>query len=204
MEIHTPESPIQSVKQFLIHMAMVTLGILIALGLEGVNQHFHHEALAHQAHANFENEITQNHKQVEEVLANNRKLRDAISAMIEKEPAWRQGKLKKVPTLNVSAEFTSLRTTSWDTAEATQALAYMDFQQVEHYARVYHMQRQFNDLESRAEQLWFDITGFRGDPNQLTPDEVRTGAHDLNIAFSYANTIDDLGQRLLKEYEKKQ
>jgi hypothetical protein len=201
MEIHTPESPIHSLKQFLVHIAMVTIGILIALGLEGVTQHFHHRELAHQAEANFDDEIAYNRRRLAEVLENNEKLGKGLAGLLAAEPAWRQGKLEKVPTLNMNPTFTSLRTTSWETAEATQALSYMRYEQVERYTTVYQTERQFNELEQRAEQVWFEIAGFRGDPKQFTPDEIRSAIHALNTAYSYSTSIDDVGKRLLKEYD---
>ncbi|HVG92287.1 MAG TPA: hypothetical protein VNB54_12420, partial [Alphaproteobacteria bacterium] len=42
MEIHHPESPIHSTREFLFHMFTVVLGILIALGMEGVVEWAHH------------------------------------------------------------------------------------------------------------------------------------------------------------------
>lgn len=203
MEIHPPESPIHSLKQFLVHLAMVTLGILIALGLEGVTQHFHHQSLAQQAVSNFDNEIAYNRRTLEEVLDNNEKLNKGLATMLAAEPEWRQGKLKHIPSLNINPKFTTLRTTSWDTAQATQALSYMKYQQVERYSAVYQTERQFNTLELNAEEVWFEIAGFRGDPKQFTPDEIRSAIHALNKAYSYSTSIDDLGKRLLKEYDNK-
>jgi hypothetical protein len=39
MEIHAPEGPVRSVKDFLVHLSMITLGIVIALSLEGALEH---------------------------------------------------------------------------------------------------------------------------------------------------------------------
>ena len=38
MDIHAPDKPVHSLREFFIHIAIVTIGILIALGLEGVRE----------------------------------------------------------------------------------------------------------------------------------------------------------------------
>jgi hypothetical protein len=46
MEIHAPSKPILSVREALVHLAIVTVGILIALSFEGVREYVEHRALA--------------------------------------------------------------------------------------------------------------------------------------------------------------
>jgi len=60
MEIHAPENPIHSKKEFLFHMFTVVLGILIALGMEGVVEWAHHRALVREARENIMVEIEKN------------------------------------------------------------------------------------------------------------------------------------------------
>jgi hypothetical protein len=48
MEVHPPEHPIFTWKQFFIHMATVCLGLLIALGLEQSVEAIHHRHQRHQ------------------------------------------------------------------------------------------------------------------------------------------------------------
>jgi hypothetical protein len=47
MEVHPPEHPIMTWKQFFIHMSTICLGLLIALGLEQLAEDLHHR---HQLH----------------------------------------------------------------------------------------------------------------------------------------------------------
>jgi hypothetical protein len=48
LEVHAPHEPIQSWKGFTIHIATITIGLLIAIGLEQLVEYFHHR---HQAAA---------------------------------------------------------------------------------------------------------------------------------------------------------
>jgi hypothetical protein len=63
MEIHAPEGPIHSVRHFLIHLLTITVGILIALSLEGLNEWRHHRNLVHEAQSNLANELHDNLEQ---------------------------------------------------------------------------------------------------------------------------------------------
>src|SRR5438270_535948 len=57
MEIHTPERPPLSMKEFGIQLATITIGILIALSLEGVTQWLHHRSLVREARANLASKL---------------------------------------------------------------------------------------------------------------------------------------------------
>ncbi len=41
MDIHAPKGPVHSLKDFSLHILIVTIGILIALGLEGIRETIH-------------------------------------------------------------------------------------------------------------------------------------------------------------------
>jgi hypothetical protein len=56
---------IASVKDFLLHMLMITLGLLIALALDGLREELHHRELAHEARSNFAAELQGNRALVE-------------------------------------------------------------------------------------------------------------------------------------------
>ena len=57
MDIHPPEGPTNSLKDFAIHIVVVTIGILIALGLEGVREMVYAHTLVRETRENFRREI---------------------------------------------------------------------------------------------------------------------------------------------------
>src|SRR5579875_232880 len=69
MEIHHPDAPIHSIKEFLVHLSLVTIGILIALALEGAVAALHHRHLVAEAEENMQTEIADNRSQLEAALA---------------------------------------------------------------------------------------------------------------------------------------
>ena len=60
--------PIRSLKEALVHVGIVTIGIVIALSFEGVLEWFHNRALVAEARENLRNEMVNNQKDVQLVL----------------------------------------------------------------------------------------------------------------------------------------
>jgi len=54
MDIHPPSGPTHSLKDFATHILIVTIGILIALGLEGVREHWREQKAVSEARASFD------------------------------------------------------------------------------------------------------------------------------------------------------
>jgi hypothetical protein len=62
MDVHPPHGPIQGWRDFFIHLIVITLGLLIALGLEGIVEWGHNRHLVHTAEANLRAELAANRK----------------------------------------------------------------------------------------------------------------------------------------------
>jgi hypothetical protein len=60
VEIHAPHKPILTVTEALVHLAIVTVGILIALSLEGARQWHEHRSLVSETRESLTREIQAN------------------------------------------------------------------------------------------------------------------------------------------------
>ena len=67
MEIHAPHKPILTLKEAASHLVIVTVGILIALSLEGLLERQRHHALVREARANVTIELTGNKARLEKL-----------------------------------------------------------------------------------------------------------------------------------------
>src|SRR4051794_5284734 len=68
MEIHAPDKPIHSKKEFMFHMLTVVLGILIALALDGIVTWAHHRILVREARANIATELRNNKETIQKAV----------------------------------------------------------------------------------------------------------------------------------------
>jgi len=158
-------------KDFLVHIGVVTLGILIALGLEQLVEAHHRSHLAKVALDGFRKELDYNEGQINQVLAGVAKLQAKIETAI--------GNLSTAPApgaaeppLDYPGIFLNVvSTASWDTAVATQALNELPFETVTRYAQAYGTVRLFGDAERQSLGAWEDLRRFGTNPAALTKDQ---------------------------------
>ena len=92
MELHVPHGSIRYIKDFLVHIGIVTVGVIIALGLSQIVEGYHRSRMAAETLGGFRREIIFAESQVKQVL-------DSL-------PAWRSqidtdiAKLSAMPTEN--------------------------------------------------------------------------------------------------------
>jgi hypothetical protein len=140
LDVHPPHESVHSWRDFFIHIGTITLGLFIALSLEGFIESMHHRHLLHQARENLREEITENQK----TLAQDHRLLESN----------RQNLLRIIATLrqlkaNPKQPHDSIvlpwgwygpSEAAWDTARNTGALALMPYDKVQGYSLVYAQQ----------------------------------------------------------------
>jgi len=126
IDVHPPHEAAHNWRDILIHLATITIGLFIALSLEGCVEWQHHRHLVREARENIRSEMTDNQKT----------LRRDINA---------HG-LNVTLSLNNSA----MQNASWNTARETGAFSYMSYPEVKKYAEVYRLQELFADQTTRV------------------------------------------------------
>jgi len=70
VEIHAPHRAVASLKEDLVHLVLITAGVLIALSFEGIAGWREHRALVHEARVNLASEIRDNMNELGHRLKN--------------------------------------------------------------------------------------------------------------------------------------
>jgi len=141
MEVHPPHQPIHSWRDFFIHLITITIGLLIALSLEGLVEVVHHHNLVQEARADLRSEMTSNHSRVAGNLAELRADEKRIAANIKVLRAVQGGtKLTGKNEVVYSFSWSSLGNSAWKTAATSGALVYLNFEIERDLADVYAMQ----------------------------------------------------------------
>lgn len=78
LEVHPPHEPIHGWRDFFIHLTTITIGLVIALSLEGCVEWRHHRHLVHEAEAGLQIEIKANAKEVQGALDDVQKELDVL------------------------------------------------------------------------------------------------------------------------------
>jgi len=144
MEVHPPEHPIHSARDFFLHLFTITIGLLIALGLEGLVEAAHHRHLLHQAETNLRLEFAENRKQLafdeQQLHGTEGLLADDLALLAEA-----RGHQASSGGLKFNCDWNGMQTAAWDTARDTGALALMPYDRALQYSNIYGQQTTVND-----------------------------------------------------------
>ena len=148
LDVHPPHKAIHGTAEFFLHLFTITVGLLIAVGIEGAVERHHHTELANQAQETLNAEIRRNEDTMVRALASIRQERSRMDAdlasiaKVQKDP-------KEDASLDVSYSSIGLDETAWRTAQATDALAYMPYDKAEKYSSIYNAERDFLTAQDR-------------------------------------------------------
>ena len=201
MDVEPPEKPIKSLKDFGIHIMTVTIGILIALGLNAlVDAYRHHELIAH-ARNDFRAEFTQNRNKLMLQETAEKAVKQELEGLIAYATAKLEGKQAMPPAIQPARAFVVLPSTAWETATATQAFLYLPFAETREISGAYSRQQVFNAMEAHAEDQWFNLAGL-GDPAQVSGADLRPALEKFTIAYAYLISLQVTRGQLLQDYDR--
>jgi hypothetical protein len=151
LDVHPPHEPIFGWRDFFIHLATITIGLLIALSLEGCVEMWHHRSLVHEAEASMQIEIDANARELQGALNDVRREQDLLKkdiAVMKKIIA--NPKMPNHEEVKVDFRIRTFADVSWKTAESTGALSYMPYERAQEYAKIYSAQSDIRDAEHQA------------------------------------------------------
>ena len=188
----------------LVHLALVTLGVLIALSFEGIATWREHRALVREARINLTNEIRDNitelRRRLQSIPREQQNLEHAIDML--------QVVMKRMPLegkIEIGFSSASLQGASRSTAQMTGAFALMEYDEVKKYATVYGHQDLYLQIQSDAMQVMtraIAVGALFSSPETATPRELEDARTQLRLALATLSTQEQIGASLLKEYER--
>jgi hypothetical protein len=206
MEIHAPEGRIESIRDFLHHMATIVVGILIALSLEALVEWRHEANQVKEAKASMESEIRDNRGDLTSMLASLPRTKSEIGRSLETIDRMLE-RPDNQPRPDDAVGFTKvtvgLNSTARSTAEAIGALGHMDYAEVKRFAEAYEYQKEFMQLHARLEELYI-VSGL-GDETALakqTSAGLQTWRQNLITTLKYVAAIGSKAKTLTDLYDK--
>ncbi|NYF50216.1 hypothetical protein [Tunturiibacter gelidoferens] len=206
LDVHPPHEPVHGWRDFLLHILTITIGLLIALGLEGCVEWQHHRHLVHEAETSLRAEIQSNANSLQDILDDVHKQQANLKNDVEvlddiiKDPKLRQHK-----TMSVAFHFNKFDDVSWKTAQSTGALSYMSYDTAEKYAGIYSLQE---ELEKAQLQGTRDAITSIGpilnvpDNTNPNPSEAQYMKEHLEVVQGQLILIESLVKGLDAEYKK--
>ena len=207
LEVHPPNEPVHSWRDFLIHLTTITIGLLIALSLEGAVEFWHHRSLVHEAEASMQIEINANARELQNALDDVRKEQDFLKRDIEvMKKVIANPKVPNNEEMRVDFRIRTFADVSWKTAESTGALSYMPYERAQEYAHIYSAQNEIREAEHQAvRDTVLSIAPFlnskKGDPNPGGEEAVKI-VDRLQVLQGQLIFLENLIRRLDGEYKK--
>lgn len=149
IDVHPPHESAHNWRDVVIHLAIITVGLFIALSLEGCVEWFHHRHLVREARENIRAEIQDNQRDVRDALKEIKSEEAADTKDIETLKKMLADVHADKLSLNLRFSGTQLANASWNTARETGALGYMSYPEVKTYAAIYTLQDLFADQTNR-------------------------------------------------------
>ncbi len=153
LDVHPPNEAVHSWRDFFIHLITITIGLVIALSLEGCVEWRHHRNLVHEAQASLQVEIKANARELQKVLNDVREDQKILAqdvVMLRKIIA--NPKVPNQDTPNIQFHLPSFDDVSWETAKSTGALSYMPYEEAHRYSDIYNQQGLVDVAEGQAER----------------------------------------------------
>jgi cell division protein FtsB len=212
LDVHPPHEPIRSWRDFLLHLATITIGLLIAVALEAGVEELHYRHIVAAARANLRREITENHATYAQNLQSLEADQERLKHDIDQLRDIRAGKPPEHIDMHWSFDWSSYVDSAWQSARDIGAIAHMRPDAIEVYSEIYNQQRYVNDMGAgiladeakAAAPLLFAKDG--ADPRDLTPGDIQAmllASAELSARIvtlePLMKTLDDDYAALLKE-----
>ena len=207
LDVHPPHEPIHGWRDFLLHLFTITIGLLIALSLEGLVEWQHHRHLVHEAEASLHAEIQSNAKGMQDSITDlHHKQDDLKHDVTVLKYLIKNHKFPEEAHISMGVAIHTFDDVSWRTAQSTGALSYMPYARAEEYADIYNEQGELYASEQQAARdailsLAPFINEVKDDPDP-TPDQANDIKQKIETLQSQLTLVDSFMNSLDREYKK--
>lgn len=210
LDVHLPHGKLQGFKEFFLHLFTITIGLLIALGLEGWVEYEHHRHLAHEAEDGLRAEIAHNAQQIgyiHQKLIDEQKQLEADQTELAK---WRVHP-RKHGSMSLSFALQFMDDMSWKNAQNTGALALMPYKDAQNFSDIYLLQDEYlRDGRVYVSDMGNATSFLASRPNDWVPslaqidietDRIGKVQFDLMLLISSVEELDKSYQKFESEHK---
>lgn len=145
LDVQAPHELIHGRRNVFLHIATITIALLIALALAAGVEWLHSRHLATRAQENIRHEIQENQRKVagnrDNIEADRKRMQADMTAL----RALRRDPNAKNIQITLAWNWSAFNSSAWMTARDTRALALLNYTTVQSYAEVYQEQQVVND-----------------------------------------------------------
>jgi hypothetical protein len=207
LDVHTLTRKIHGLKDFLLHIFTITVGLLIALSLEHLVETRHHRHLVHQADAALHTEIEANAKTVAVIRQQIKTTTDVLDKDLATLALLRKNPDTQNESLHFEFNIRGFDDAAWKTTQTAGTFVYMPYEDTSEFSSIYGFQgdvykvqqQAVNDILSAAA---LPVTKAKGE--KPTPAEIDTMVDRIGLAKMRLIFLDSLVDGLDKTYKQYQ
>jgi hypothetical protein len=206
LDVHAPHESMHGWRDFFLHLTTITIGLLIALSLEGLVEWQHRRHLVHDAEASLHAEIKGNAANIDGVLTALHKRQDALKHDVYVlNYAAANGKYPQDKGMSVDFSIVGFDSVSWKTAQSTGALSYMPYDLAQDYSRIYMQQDLLTGAEQQAARDSVMAIGtFINEPDESVPpsrEQAQSVIQKIESVQGQLMLVDAFMQSLSQNYK---
>jgi hypothetical protein len=205
LDVHPPHHGISGVRDFFIHLLTITVGLLIALGLEAGVEALHHRSERKEAEATLREELTQNRLTLVAMQKNSDKELTGLANILNFLEDLREGKKGDPNVFNIDLYVDPLQSAGWNTAAATGALSYMNYGEAQRFSAAYQEQQLFEEAMAKTLSHFTIVSTYIGnghDPRDLKPQDIESAIGNVRTVMSDFKTMSGVSRATVTLYDK--
>jgi hypothetical protein len=201
IDVHPPEHGIHGFRDFVVHLLTITVGLLIALGLEASVEALHHRHERKDAEATIRREILDNGDMVQQSGPQFKTELVGMTTVVQTLEDLSQGRPGTLHEADFIFHQAPLEDSAWRTAGSTGVLSYMDYSQVEKFSDAYKEQDELESMELATLEDYLQLMPIlKNHKDDMTPERAKDALPIARRALAHLNGMYFIGIGTMGSY----
>ena len=205
LDVHAPDHEINGARDFFVHLFTITIGLLIALGLEAGVEALHHRSQRKEAETLIRREIRNNLNQLQEGAPVATTELHQMTAVLQGLQARAQSQPVTFNENDFVFHEAPIQDAAWRTANSTGALTYMDYAEVERFSDAYKEQALLQTMEEQALEDYLEllpVLAHSGTPGVVSPEAAKEAIPSTRRVVAHLSGMLAVGAGTVGTYEE--
>ena len=203
LDVHPPHDGMHGIKDFLLHIFTITIGLFIALLLESGVEKIHQHHLRDEADSNLRQELRSNQQELQKTVDAAAVEQKNLIEVLKFLQAKSQNQPYDIKSISLGFTIGTLSDANWRTATATGALSFMEYGRVADFASAYQTQELFVRLDTQALDDFLQLQSYvlyGFDPTKVSAETANAAIPEVRRTLSHVVAMQQVGAGLNHAY----
>ena len=204
LDVHPPEHRIHGTRDFFLHLFTITIGLLIALGLEASVEAIHHRHQRQEAETLIRNEIQNNLNRLRSEAPQATLELHQMTEVLQALEARAEGHADALNAKDFVFHEAPIQDAAWRTANSTGALTLMDYAEVERFSDAYKEQALLQTMEEQALEDYLElmpVLSYHSKDGVVSPEAAKDAIPYTRRVVAHLNGMLAVGAGTVGTYE---